>query len=54
METDPLKRIVTPSTINDHLLEKCKENTKLINILKTGKQFTVDDVEELSQLPRVR
>ena len=54
MENDPLKRIVTPSMFIEYLEKKSKENEKINNILKTGKQFTKEDVEQLSQLPLVR
>lgn len=51
MKNDPVTALMTTNMINDHLMEKCKENAKLINILKTGKQFTDEDVEMLKQLP---
>jgi hypothetical protein len=54
MENDPLKRIVTPSMINDYFVSECKKDKKLHNILKSGEQFTKEDIEQLSQLPSVR
>jgi predicted transcriptional regulator len=51
MKNDTLKRIVTPSKLNDYFVSECKKDKKLLNILKSGKQFTKEDVEQLAQLP---
>jgi len=54
MENDTLKRIVTPSMINDYFVLECKKDKKLHDLSKSGKQFTKEDVEQLSKLPTVR